>query len=119
MTPGSAWKWPTSTAIKAAASSLEAREIRLALLEEGAHRFLRLGRCQALGESAGLLGNRFAHLRAVALLQQLFGEPQRGRRQRRQCERRAARFLQQLLGLDDLRNDADLVRLLRVERLTE
>src|SRR5262245_54003225 len=72
--PGSPWKWPTSTATRAAASSLEAREIRLALLQEGAERFLRLGRGEPLAEDARLLLDRRGERRRVARLHQLLGQ---------------------------------------------
>src|SRR5437763_1169190 len=101
MTPGSAWKWPTSTAINAAASTLETREIGFSLLEKRAHRLFRLGRAEALAEHLHLLGDRLAHDLRVALLHQLLGEADRFRRK---CRKRLAyldRFRHQRFRSDD------------------
>src|SRR5690349_2925539 len=65
MTPGFSGKWPASTAMSSAAQALETREVRLALLEEGAHRLFRLGRAKPLPEDAGFLGDLLLHGRGV------------------------------------------------------
>src|SRR5690242_7260605 len=59
----------------------ELREIGLALLQERAQRFLRLGRAEALAEDAPLLLERAPHDLRVRGLQQALGEAQRFRRQ--------------------------------------
>src|SRR5256885_16127543 len=43
------------------APNSEAREVRLALLEERAHRLFRLGRGEALDEDAALIGDLLLH----------------------------------------------------------
>src|SRR6188768_606322 len=81
MTPGSPWKCPTSTATSSAAANLETREVRLALLEECAERFFRLGRGQPLAEDACLLLNGCGQCRAVARFHQPLGEAEGLRRE--------------------------------------
>src|SRR5690349_13259012 len=91
ITPGFSGKWPASTATSGPAidapdaaqtiRKLEARKIGLALLEEGAHRFLRLGRAEPLAEDAGFLGDLLPHGRSVRRFHQALGEPDRLGRQ--------------------------------------
>src|SRR6267142_2187629 len=58
---------------------LEAREVRLALLEEGAHRLLRFRRGEALDEDAALLGDLLLHRVGVRRFHQALGEADRFR----------------------------------------
>src|SRR5262245_2619762 len=113
ITPGSPWKWPTSTATRAGrrARRLEPREIRLALLEERRQGFLGLGRGQPLGEDLRFLADGLAKRGAVALLHQLLGETDRLGRQRRQRLGRLLRLQQQLVLGNDVGNQADVLRL--------
>src|SRR5882762_4261372 len=71
-----------STATRKASRVLEAREVRLALLEERGHRLPGLGGREPLAEDQRLLGDGLRNGRAMALLQQALGEPQRFGRQR-------------------------------------
>src|SRR3954471_3562142 len=90
MTPGSPLKCPTSTATSSAAANLETREVRLALLEERAERFFRLGRGQPLAEDARLFLDGGAECLAVARFHQPFGEADGFGRQG--CERHGRFF---------------------------
>src|SRR6185436_10350685 len=78
ITPGSPLKCPTSTATSAAARNLpmglEAREVRLALLEKRAQRLLRLGRGRPLAEDAHFLLDGGGERGAVARFHQPLGE---------------------------------------------
>src|SRR3954466_4866510 len=89
-TPGSPLKCPTSTATSSAAANLETREVRLALLEERAERFFRLGRGQPLAEDARLFLDGGAECLAVARFHQPFGEADGFGRQG--CERHGRFF---------------------------
>src|SRR5882672_7483298 len=56
------------------APNSEAGEVRLALLEEGAHRLFRLGRGEALDEEAALLRDLPLHRLGVRRFHQTLGE---------------------------------------------
>src|SRR5689334_21335230 len=129
MTPGFSGKWPASTAMSGPAidtpdaaqtiSKLEARKIGPALLEEGAHRFLRLGRAEALAEDARFFGDLPVYGRRVGRFHEALGEPDRFRRQLGELARRLFRRGDELVVAHDGGDDADLARLLGAKRLAE
>src|SRR5438270_13726968 len=90
MTPGFSGKCPASMAtsgpaietgaaaaqiITALTPNSKTREVRLALLEERAHRLFRLGRVEALAEDPGFLGDLLAHRGRVRRFHQALGQP--------------------------------------------
>src|SRR5688572_6192438 len=117
ITPGSPLKCPTSTATSAAASSLEAREVRLALLQERAEGLLRLGRVQPLAEDFRLLFDRGRERRAVARLHQALGQADGLGRQRGERGGDLQGVVHQLFLRHDFGDDAGFMGLLRGERL--
>src|SRR4051812_47952323 len=97
----------------------KAREIRLALLEEGAHGFFRLGRGEPLDEDAAFVRDLLLHRLGVRGFHQALGEADRFRRQRGELACRLLRRREELLFVHDGGDDADLARFLGGEGLAE
>src|SRR5688500_12703878 len=100
-------------------SALEAGEIRLALLEKGAHRLLRLGRAQALEHEPPFLHDSLMGGLFKPRFHQSLGETDRLRRQRGQQVCRLLGSGHQIFRGNNFAYDPYFVRLLRGERLAE
>src|SRR4051812_45140753 len=110
---------PAARIIATLAPNSEAREVRLALLEERAHCLFRLGRSEALDEDAALIDDLLLHRLGVRGFHQALRQADGFGRQLGELARRRFRRSEQLRLGDDAGDDADFEGLLGGERLAK